>query len=61
MTAYLPVCDYCRADSHTHYRTSCSGCTARRARISAEHNQVSDAQVDAADSLFGVLPETHDD
>lgn len=61
MSAYSPVCEHSRADSHTHYRTSCAGCVVRRARIAAEHNKLTDAQVEAADSLFGVLPETHDD
>lgn len=62
MTApYAPLCEYCRADSHTHYRRDCAGCVVRRARIAAEHNKLTDAQVEAADSLFDVLPETHDD
>lgn len=61
MTAYLPACEHCRADSHTHYRTSCAGCVVRRARIAAEHNKLTDECVDFADSMFQILPETHDD
>lgn len=64
MTAYQPLYEHCRADSHTHYRTSCAGCAGcvvRRARIAAEHNKLTDECVDFADSMFQTLPETHDD
>jgi hypothetical protein len=58
MQTYLPVCEHCRSDSHTHYRRGCEGCTARRARIAAEHNKLTPAQVAGADSMFQTLPET---
>jgi hypothetical protein len=55
MTVRKPPCPACYAYSSEVFHPDCEGCTARRARIAAEHKAVSDAQVRGADSMFGTL------
>jgi hypothetical protein len=58
---YEPLCKPCQSNDPYTFRRGCEGCTARLARISAEHNKLTPAQVAGADSMFQTLPEkTHD-
>ena len=57
---YAPLCEACRTHNPRTFHHGCQGCI-ERSRIAAQHTTLTDECVGYADSLFGVLPETHDD